>query len=63
MREIISEGSVSYLYHPEAAEAILRLNPDARFVIMLRNPLEMSQSCHAQLLYTLDEDEADVRTA
>lgn len=57
------EGSVSYLYSPWSAQTILRLNPDARFIIMLRNPIEMVQSYHAQTVYMLDEDLTDLKDA
>ncbi len=52
----IGEGSVTYLYYPEAIDSILSWNPDARFIIMLRNPLEMLPSLHHRLLYQMQED-------
>lgn len=60
---ILGEGSVSYLYSPDAIETILRWDPDARFIVMLRNPLDMLRSYHARLLYILDEDEEDFERA
>ena len=59
----VGEGSVSYLYSPQVIEHILRYNPDARFIAMVRNPLDMLRSYHAQLLFTLDEDVEDFATA
>lgn len=56
---ILAEGSVSYLYDPGAIARILRFDPHARFVIGLRNPLELLPSYHARLLYAMDEDVAD----
>lgn len=50
-----AEGSVSYLYVPQQMEPILRLWPDCRFVIAVRDPLTMLPSLHARLLYTGDE--------
>lgn len=50
-----AEGSVTYLYAPESMAPILRLWPDARFVIALRDPLSMLPSLHARLLVTGDE--------
>jgi hypothetical protein len=54
---IFAEGSVSYFYAPERLEPILRLWPRARFVISLRNPLEMVPSLHQRLFYNGDETE------
>jgi hypothetical protein len=59
----IGEGSVSYLYLPGAIERIRRLNPDARFVALVRNPLSMLPSYHLRMRFLLQEDEADFATA
>jgi hypothetical protein len=53
--ELLAEGSVSYLYAADRMEPILRLWPDARFIIAVRNPLEMMPSLHRRLLFTGDE--------
>lgn len=52
----IGEGSVHYLYSDEAIPNILAFNPKAKFIVMLRNPIEMVLSLHNQLLVCLDED-------
>jgi hypothetical protein len=57
------EGSVSYLYSPEAIERILAISPRARFIAMLRDPLEMLRSYHLRILYLLEEDEPELATA
>ena len=57
------EGSVSYLYSPEAIERILSIQPRARFIAMVRNPLDMLLSYHLRLLYLLEEDQEDLATA
>ncbi len=57
------EGSVSYLYYPEAIRRIQQLNPQARFIVMARNPVDMIHSYHARLLAILDEDVEDFATA
>jgi hypothetical protein len=59
----LAEGSVSYLYDPTAIARILAVDPGARFVIGLRNPLELLPSYHARLLYTMDEDVEDFARA
>jgi hypothetical protein len=40
----IGEASVSYLYSQTAAQNIKRANPDARIIILLRNPIERAYS-------------------
>lgn len=47
----IGEGSVWYLYSETAVPRILDRYPDARFVVAVRNPVEMAYSLHDQLLY------------
>ncbi len=49
------EGSVSYLYIPEQVAPVLRLWPDAKFIIAVRDPFAMLPSLHARLLVTGDE--------
>lgn len=50
-----AEGSVSFIYAPEAAKQLRRLWPDTRFVIALRDPMEMLPSLHERNLYQGDE--------
>jgi hypothetical protein len=50
-----AEGSVTYLYAPDHMAPILKLWPDAKFIIALRDPLSMLPSLHARLLVTGDE--------
>ena len=49
------DGSVSYLYDPESLLPALKLWPDAKFVIAVRDPMTMLPSLHARLKYTGDE--------
>jgi hypothetical protein len=50
------EASTSYLFSREAVPGILRFNPRARFIVMLRNPLEMLPSLHSQRVFNGMED-------
>jgi hypothetical protein len=52
---MLAEGSVSYLYAPERMRPILECWPDAKFIIAVRDPLEMLPSLHRRMLYTGDE--------
>jgi len=61
--QLYAEGSVTYLYVPERMEPILKLWPEAKFVIALRDPLSMLPSLHARLLVTGDETIRDFPTA
>lgn len=61
--QLVAEGSVSYLYHPEALELINSIQPDARFIVTVRNPVDMLRSYHFRMLYLLEEDEEDFETA
>ncbi len=60
---VLGEGSVSYLYDRTATKLILTHNPDARFIVMVRNPVDLVHSYHARLVALLDEDEEDFATA
>ena len=46
-----ADASVTYLYTPEQLEPVLRLWPDSRFIVALRNPLAMLPSLHGRLVY------------
>jgi hypothetical protein len=59
----VGEASVMYLASAVALDRIRAFARDARIVAMVRSPLELVPSLHAQLLYTLDEDEADLGRA
>lgn len=50
-----ADCSVSYLYTPEQLEPILRLWPNSRFVVTLRDPMEMLPSLHKRLRFLGDE--------
>jgi hypothetical protein len=61
--QAVGEGSVSYLYSQQAIDQILKFNPRAKFIAMVRNPIDMIHSYHYRLLFTLDEDVQDFATA
>src|SRR4029079_10965434 len=60
---MLGEGSPSYLYVDEAIEAIERELPGARYIVMVRNPMQMLPSYHQRLVYLLDESESDLAEA
>ncbi|MBR9823299.1 MAG: sulfotransferase domain-containing protein [Rhodobacteraceae bacterium] len=50
------EASVFYLMSADALAQVRDYNPDARIVLILRDPKQMLPSLHAQLVFTQDED-------
>lgn len=52
----IGEASVWYLYSTKAAEEIKQINPQAKIIIMLRNPVDMIYSLHSQQCYNGNEN-------
>jgi hypothetical protein len=52
---VVGDASVAYLYSKSAAEEILHFSPDARILIMLRNPVEAIHSLYHDNLYTQRE--------
>lgn len=59
----VGEGTVWYLYSTQAVPNILEYNPEALFLVVIRNPVELAHSLHAQLLYGGDEDVEDFKVA
>jgi hypothetical protein len=57
------EASVYYLYSRQAAARIKAAVPDARIIIMLRDPVAMMYSLHSQRLFEGHEDLADFADA
>lgn len=55
-QRIVGEASPNYLQSKTAPEEISRFAPDARIVIMLRDPVEFMYSLHAQTVYFGDEN-------
>lgn len=60
---VLCEGSVSYLYDREALERILELQPEARFLVMVRDPFELLPSYHQRMLYILEENLTSLEVA
>ena len=55
-KKIAGDGSVCYFGSETAPKAIRDYNPEAKIIIMLRNPVELFLSEHSQLLYSFYED-------
>ena len=50
--QYLIDSSVWYLYSEVAVKEIVRFNPDAKFIVMLRDPTDMFYSLHQQLLFS-----------
>lgn len=59
----IGEGSVWYLRSKTALRNIRDFAPDSRIIVMLRNPIDLVRSFHAQALYSYIEEESDLEAA
>lgn len=63
MNLALGEASVIYLFSREAVAEIRRRYPDAKLIIMIRNPVDMVYSFHSQMMTTANEDEPDFEKA
>ncbi|CAN5564106.1 hypothetical protein BH20CHL6_BH20CHL6_04860 [soil metagenome] len=59
----VGEASVWYLYSGVAAARIHAFQPDARIIVMLRDPVEMIRSLHGRSLFSRDETITDLAAA
>jgi len=59
----VGEVSPSYLKSPTAAGRIAQLRPDARIIVILREPASFLRSLHLELLQDHVETEKDLRRA
>jgi hypothetical protein len=62
-KKAIGEASPWYIYSKCALKNAYQFSPSARFIAMVRNPLEMVPSLHRQLLNNQDEDQQDLAAA
>lgn len=60
---VLAEGSTNYLRSEVAVESILDFNPNAKFIAMLRDPVQVAHAFHAEVLFSAIEDEPDFETA
>lgn len=60
---VVGEASPSYLYSKNAIAEIIRYNPAAKLLVMLRRPVGQLPSYHSQLCYSGFEDQTDFRRA
>ncbi len=63
LHKAIGEASTGYLRSKEAVPNILNYYPAARFIVCLRNPIDMVQSVHSQLVKMGTETETEFEHA
>jgi hypothetical protein len=61
--QAIGEGSVYYLYSNEAVQKIRSFNPEARLIVMVRDPIDMLHSLFHQNIVNGTENAPDFPTA
>ena len=63
LHKAVGERSVSYFFMPDAIKYILEVNPQAKFIANIRNPVDFVHSYYARAIFNLYEDVADFETA
>ena len=62
--KMIGEKTTDYLFCPHTAERIKRFSPNAKIIMILRNPVDMMFSLHGHYLYNeAFEDQKDFEEA
>ena len=61
--QLCGEASALYLYYENAIPDILAWNPDTKFIVSIRNPIDMAVSYHNQTFYSFEEIYADFEKA
>jgi hypothetical protein len=61
---VVGEASTSYLLHSSSSvRKILKYSEEPKFIVCLRNPVEMAISLHAERIYQGEEDVLDFEDA
>ena len=63
VKTVYGDASVMYLFSEAAVRNILDFNPDAKLVVMLRDPVDMAHALHSTWLKECIENEPDFETA
>lgn len=60
---IVAEGSTNYLRSEVAVQNIMRFNPDSKFIVMLRDPVQVAHAFHSEVLFSAIENVEDFERA
>jgi hypothetical protein len=63
LHQAVGEGSTGYLFSEVAVSEILKFNPDAKFIVLLRNPVDLVQSWHSEMYFEGVEDNPEFEVA
>lgn len=61
--EVVGEASTNYLRSRVAVEKALAMSPNAKFIVMLRNPVDVVHAFHMEQVFARNEDVRDFETA
>jgi hypothetical protein len=61
--KIAGEASSTYLCSKSSAREIYKFNPDAKIIIMFREPIDFLYSYHSAAIFSLGENEKDLNKA
>lgn len=63
LHKAVGEGSTTYLFSERAVPEILKFRPDAKFIVMLRNPVDMVPALHSENFFRGAENLSDFEAA
>lgn len=63
IHQSIGEGSTNYLASKNAVSNAIALNPKAKFIVMLRNPVQVVHAYHMEQVWARNEDELNFESA
>ena len=61
--DYLLDSSTNYVYSEVAAQKIVEFNAEAKFIVMLRNPIDLIRSWHQHLLFRQIETEPNLNVA
>ena len=61
--KVVGESSPHYLYSRVAAEEIYKFNPNAKIIMILRNPVDFIYSLHSHYVWIDYENAKDIKSA
>jgi hypothetical protein len=61
--QVVAEASASYLMSEVACQNIYDFNPSAKILVTLRNPVDLVQAWHSEMLYAGEESETSFEHA
>lgn len=59
----VGEASTTYLFSRQAVPNILEFNSESKFIVMIRNPVDLAYALHSELLWNHNEDVQDFAEA